>query len=125
MEDNEYRQLWNDIRTKFFKNKELKEIKVILTINNLFFIALYKMNINHMFIYIYIYIYIYILILIFYILSFIVKIYNYIPYIINYSLKKENISNIFETKPEHFVRLLLEFVMDYLNENSLAFEQVK
>ncbi|OUM61991.1 hypothetical protein PIROE2DRAFT_11871 [Piromyces sp. E2] len=40
----------------------------------------------------------------------------------NYSLKKENIMNIIES-PSHFVRLLLEFIMDYLNENSLSVEQ--
>ncbi|ORX82539.1 hypothetical protein BCR32DRAFT_309177 [Anaeromyces robustus] len=64
MEDNEYRLLWNDIRTKFFKNKELNEIK------------------------------------------------------------KENLSNIFEIESEHFFNLLLEFILDYMNENSLTMDQV-
>jgi len=30
MGDNEYRILWNDIRSKFFKNKELNDIKVTI-----------------------------------------------------------------------------------------------
>ncbi|ORX60093.1 hypothetical protein BCR36DRAFT_50978 [Piromyces finnis] len=77
MEENEYRKLWNDIRAKFFKNKELKDIKIC----------------------------------------------NYIPYILNYSLKKENIINLFENKHDHFIKLLLEFIMDYMNENSIKIEQ--
>ncbi|KAG4104637.1 hypothetical protein H8356DRAFT_1071682 [Neocallimastix lanati (nom. inval.)] len=62
MSDNEYCVLWNDIRIKFFKNIELKEMK-------------------------------------------------------------ENIINIFETQSSHFIYLYLEFILDYINQNSLSIEQ--
>ncbi|KAL6589467.1 hypothetical protein U3516DRAFT_256237 [Neocallimastix sp. 'constans'] len=78
MDDDKYRILWNDIRTKFYKNQELKPINI----------------------------------------------FNFVTYILNFSLTSENLDNIFEAQSDHFVYLYLEFILDYVNQNSLSIEQV-